>query len=441
MALDWDNIIITTDEYSYSIDAEQRMIIFSGAPGSAGPAGPQGPAATIAVGTTTTLPAGSNATVENVGTDTAAVFNFGIPRGSSGGGGGDAMWGEIGGTLSDQTDLNTALAAKADSADLGTMAEIDDAPSDGSEYVRKNGSWSIAEDVPEAITVYVDGTNGSDSNDGSSEHPFATIAKAISEVPAGIMDASLIHVAAGTYAERLEIESKFVTLNLDGDVTVNNTIQVLNNSYVQIYGASGRTLTINSSLTVYSNSVVSHNIAMVITSQYNSLNVVESKFINSYNANLTLISTGNSTYGVNATTSSLVFLGTVNITANTGIKSTTGAVVAYDTLTGTMTTQTVQDIGGRIYTGSGGSGSATAWGDITGTLSNQTDLSTALAAKANSADLGDLATQDTVDYATEVTNKPTLGSIAAANYTISSTDLTDGTSPLTTGDLYFYYEA
>ena len=45
MALNWDNIIITTDEYSYSIDAEQRMIIFSGAPGSAGPAGPADPGA------------------------------------------------------------------------------------------------------------------------------------------------------------------------------------------------------------------------------------------------------------------------------------------------------------------------------------------------------------------------------------------------------------
>ena len=48
-----------------------------------GPAGQDGAAATVAVGETTTLPAGSAATVENVGTLTAAVFNFGIP-GSSG---------------------------------------------------------------------------------------------------------------------------------------------------------------------------------------------------------------------------------------------------------------------------------------------------------------------------------------------------------------------
>lgn len=43
-----------------------------------------GPAATVAVGTTTTLAAGSDATVTNVGTIGAGVFNFGIPRGNTG---------------------------------------------------------------------------------------------------------------------------------------------------------------------------------------------------------------------------------------------------------------------------------------------------------------------------------------------------------------------
>lgn len=43
-----------------------------------------GAAATISVGTTTTLPAGSTATVENIGTSSEAVFNFGIPKGGKG---------------------------------------------------------------------------------------------------------------------------------------------------------------------------------------------------------------------------------------------------------------------------------------------------------------------------------------------------------------------
>ena len=46
---------------------------------------------TITVGTTTTLPAGSSATVTNSGTNTDPVFNFGIPKGDKGEAGGMAV--------------------------------------------------------------------------------------------------------------------------------------------------------------------------------------------------------------------------------------------------------------------------------------------------------------------------------------------------------------
>lgn len=46
--------------------------------------GQDGAAATIQIGTVTTLPAGSRATVSNSGTTNAAVLNFGIPRGFPG---------------------------------------------------------------------------------------------------------------------------------------------------------------------------------------------------------------------------------------------------------------------------------------------------------------------------------------------------------------------
>jgi hypothetical protein len=46
--------------------------------------GPQGDAATVDAGTTTTLPAGSPATVANSGTTSAAIFDFGIPEGDKG---------------------------------------------------------------------------------------------------------------------------------------------------------------------------------------------------------------------------------------------------------------------------------------------------------------------------------------------------------------------
>lgn len=57
--------------------------------------GPSGKAATVKIGTVTTLPPGSKATVHNSGTETDAVLDFGIPRGAdgTGGDGGDGSGG------------------------------------------------------------------------------------------------------------------------------------------------------------------------------------------------------------------------------------------------------------------------------------------------------------------------------------------------------------
>ena len=52
--------------------------------GATGPQGEQGDAATIAVGSTTTVPYGQNARVTNSGTSGAAVFDFVIPQGRPG---------------------------------------------------------------------------------------------------------------------------------------------------------------------------------------------------------------------------------------------------------------------------------------------------------------------------------------------------------------------
>jgi hypothetical protein len=56
----------------------------AGVAGSNGTNGTNGSAATISVGTTTTLSAGSSATVTNAGSSSAAVFDFGIPAGATG---------------------------------------------------------------------------------------------------------------------------------------------------------------------------------------------------------------------------------------------------------------------------------------------------------------------------------------------------------------------
>ena len=55
-------------------------------------------------------------------------------------------WGNVSGNIVDQTDLQGVLDAKVDTNDLGDMAYIDDAPSDGKEYTRKNNTWTEIED-------------------------------------------------------------------------------------------------------------------------------------------------------------------------------------------------------------------------------------------------------------------------------------------------------
>jgi len=71
---------VTTDTWIDLISIED----ITGPAGPEGPQGPQGEAATIEVGTVTTVPYGDPATVTNSGTTSAAVFDFEIPEGPQG---------------------------------------------------------------------------------------------------------------------------------------------------------------------------------------------------------------------------------------------------------------------------------------------------------------------------------------------------------------------
>lgn len=73
---------ITIENLNQPGDAVAGTTMLSG--GSFVAAGGVGPGATIAVGTTSTLAEGESATVTNVGTSTAAILDFGIPKGDTG---------------------------------------------------------------------------------------------------------------------------------------------------------------------------------------------------------------------------------------------------------------------------------------------------------------------------------------------------------------------
>jgi hypothetical protein len=69
---------------TYITLAQFAALLPPGPPGPAGAPGSPGQAATIAAGNVVTLPPGSPVTVINSGSTSAAVFDFGIPQGNGG---------------------------------------------------------------------------------------------------------------------------------------------------------------------------------------------------------------------------------------------------------------------------------------------------------------------------------------------------------------------
>lgn len=158
-----EDIIQTTTSYddgginiitAYLSDHTERYFQIrngkKGSQGNPGTPGADGQAATVSVGTTTTLPAGSSATVSNVGTSLDAVFNFGIPRGADGSPG------------------------QAATVTAGTTTTL---PAGSSASVTNSGTSSAAVfdfSIPKGDTG-ASGQDGADGADGFS--PIATVSK------------------------------------------------------------------------------------------------------------------------------------------------------------------------------------------------------------------------------------------------------------------------
>ena len=106
---------------------EQGIQGIEGPQGPAGTPGADGRAATVTIGTVTTLEAGSNATVTNVGTETNAILNFGIPQGNPGEGGGSSEGGTTNYLLLENKPKinNVELTGNKTLDDLGIQAKGD----------------------------------------------------------------------------------------------------------------------------------------------------------------------------------------------------------------------------------------------------------------------------------------------------------------------------
>ena len=143
----------------------------TGNTGPTGSTGSSGDNATIQIGSITTLPENSSATVANAGTDTAAVLNFGLPMGQAGpqgtfrwkgaynasytygvndvayynGSSYVAVQGTVGNVPTDTTYWGKMAAAGAEGGSIGSMSDTNIAlsPSDAAivMYNNSNSKW------------------------------------------------------------------------------------------------------------------------------------------------------------------------------------------------------------------------------------------------------------------------------------------------------------
>lgn len=128
-----------------------------GPQGVQGPQGEPGAAATVTAGQTTTLPAGSSASVTNSGTTSAAVFDFAIPQGAQGPQGpkGDDGAGiSIEGSVATYADLPTNLTP----ADEGKGYYVED---EGKLYI-----WNGASFPADGSGVQIQGPKGDKGDTG-----------------------------------------------------------------------------------------------------------------------------------------------------------------------------------------------------------------------------------------------------------------------------------
>ncbi|CAB4121417.1 hypothetical protein UFOVP11_11 [uncultured Caudovirales phage] len=132
--------------------------------------GATGTAATIAVGTTTTLPPSSSASVANVGSSSAAVFDFGIPQGVQGIQGIQGIQGEQG------IQGNTGATGTAATIAVGSTNTL---PSGSSAVVSNSGTSSSAVfnfGIPQGIQGIqgIQGVKGDTGNTGATGAGVAT---------------------------------------------------------------------------------------------------------------------------------------------------------------------------------------------------------------------------------------------------------------------------
>ena len=299
--------------------------------------------------------------------------------------------------------------------------------------ISHTGAWDLSEvhrvDITDMIgggrsnhVEYYVSTSGNNNHDGDETHPFRSISKAVNSVSDS--QTATIYIDAGTYTEsNLHVKGirsiEFVT---KGDVVINSSNPfIIQNSNAHFYtqpplNAINFDLTLNCGLYALNSNVLMNRIKKltIATSSITTVFLYGSSLMTdgAYNMNVFGDFTSSGISGVaelyitNTTSSpkypsiylangSSMNFDEAYISSDTEIRVWSGSVLRYDDIYGSFMTYDIRQgsniwvgddapMDGKTYGKKDGEWSevASAWGDITGTLNNQTDLKNALALKA-----------------------------------------------------------
>jgi len=365
-----------------STPSPATVVVNTGLPG---PQGPAGDSATIAVGTVTGLPYGSSPTVNNVGTSSAAIFNFGVVAGPTGTAGapGPAGVGVVAGGTTGQ------VLAKINATDFNTQ------------WVNLPSLTGYATESWVTSQGYIT---------SSALTPYLTSAAAASTY-------LTITNAASTYATNAALSS-----------------------YLTVAAASSTYLTISNAATTYA------PIAAAVPTGGTTGQVLAKLSGTNYATSWQTPAVGDKYY-TTSTTSLSISNGVKTLTVATGLSYTTqqdviiaynagnhmhAVVTSYNSGTGVLVVDVRQHTGTGTFSlwtvNVGGISSVAEWGLITGTITNQSDLSSALGSKlplaggtmnANASIVLSTATYDSLVsgevFGVELTADPTQNASLAFN--------------------------
>lgn len=461
-----EDFLVTEDEKAYSLDAEQRMIVFTGERGLDGDDGKDGKSVN---------PVG-DWNVSNEYKYLDLVYRGGnsyiakkdVPAGvlvtdteywmlsatASEGRITSTYWGEISGSIENQTDLKNAINSLQSDIDeiqdnLGTMSEVDDAPSDGEEYVRKNGNWTVNSGGGVGVWGAISGnienqTDLKNALDGKASAIVASIPTITSGAYVVVpIDAEIVGYKA-TYQVSQEGSGTPSASNIRPFIAAESAVQVNATNYESTpAGASIRTIALPSP--IYGGVVDLHNGTVTVThghiASYNGESISGEWYSDRdvYSENTTPTLGAEVVYKLKKpihmycdpmpTSRYYTHIWVVRNSSNVMTTEYTVEVAYYlqNSSEGVVDTKTYvdqmnaekansDDLGMMAYAddapsdnveyvrkngdwavssgGGGGSGGTPVWGTIIGSLNQQTDLQNALDTKVNAASLGGLASVD-----------------------------------------------